>query len=397
MNKKINKIFTTKIILILIFPFFFQNISARRGLQNNGSTCFLNSTLQCLASFKDLLFDKLIEKNQEQTCLCKILNDLADTSQGRHLDIKNECDGSVLNNLFSLNKNGGFGGTQHPVAKLLSKILSKDSCFVDLDCLSYSFNLTRPDVRDQLNLLIFDTIKEDSSFQDLLNEQFTKKFKKTPNIFIMCIERGLIDVKILTNIIINENITIDEEQTDVATPVNYELFGIIYHNGRTPSSGHYTALVEERSDGLDSWWYCNDICTEKIEEKKLGDYLKNKGSFTPVVVFYRKLPEFKEEIAGDVNLFDETYAPNFKEDEKFQKVELKSKKINGNLSLENTNLNNNNIIKLEDIEITGNIKIDGFNIAPCSCVILNNVVVGNKKIINSIFKNTRSLNKALSE
>ncbi|KAJ3127898.1 hypothetical protein HK098_005539 [Nowakowskiella sp. JEL0407] len=89
-------------------------------------------------------------------------------------------------------------------------------------------------------------------------------------------------IKYDTTLRIDPEIISPSARTVVGTRVEYTLFAVVYHHGKSALGGHYTCDVATR-DGM--WMHCDD---ESVREGTLMDEGKGKKDWQPYMLFYRR-------------------------------------------------------------------------------------------------------------
>ena len=120
--------------------------------------------------------------------------------------------------------------------------------------------------------------------------------EKLPPVLILHLKRFVYDsatglvqkimkpVEFETDLEIEEAVLSAECRVDTtARSRQYELFSVVYHNGREATQGHYVTDVFHQ--GHSSWLHCNDsIVKTKTKEQVLAPSFLS----TPYILFYRR-------------------------------------------------------------------------------------------------------------
>ena len=67
----------------------------------------------------------------------------------------------------------------------------------------------------------------------------------------------------------------------------YELYGVVFHIGNSPTSGHYTACVKGVFDNY--WYYCDDKVVNRVKHPFIVDPRQKQNTKQPFILFYRKI------------------------------------------------------------------------------------------------------------
>lgn len=287
------------------------------GLINLGNTCYINSTLQCLAvipELREILFSKKEPADQLTEEFKKIIRKKPNPQHffecvsqsgimGR-LAVNNQQDAaefyeSLINHL-----------EPKPAVQNLFRIKQQ------IETISSSPDFERaPIVQENTILRIgsrFITKKKGMAIETLLRNYFLITQDDTievqrggvNNIFNIKEKNVLLDSSSMLVVAVPR---FDEYQNKINTPIWstmepftltfscndqritywYSLIGCVSHIGQTIDSGHYTALVLHDNQ----WFDCNDKSIAPLSRGAAGAKLSRQTKFDSYIYFFRRIPQ----------------------------------------------------------------------------------------------------------